>query len=212
MSKDYIGYGLASSYFFTPRLQAKASYEHAYRLPDPEELWGDGLFTARNASLRPEKSDNFNLGGLYAFDLAKEHHFQTELGLLYRRSEDFIRFEQARNQPTNRRYINVGNVDTKGIEAEIQYNWRGILSATVNGSYQNIIDRTEFIYTSNLSGSTVSPNLNYGYKIPNTPYLFGNADVGVRLKPAFDSDGTTVSIMWQNITWHRNRSASITTI
>lgn len=176
------GYGAAGSYFLIPELLIKASYEHAYRLPDPEEMLGDGLFTARNPNLRPEKSDNINLGAIYKLALYTDHHFQIESNLIYRKSEDYIRLEQARNQPTDRKFINVGNVDTKGIEGEIKYGWKNFLHTSVNVSYQNIIDKTEFIYSSNLSGNATTPNLNYGYKIPNTPYLFGNFDLGVNLK------------------------------
>ncbi len=181
-SQNNLGYGVAGTYFFLPSLQAKASYEHTYRLPEPTELLGDGLFTIRNEKLKPEKSDNINLGGLYAFTVHKNHNVQAEANFIYRNSKDYIRLEQARNQPTGRKFINVGDVKTTGIEGEIRYNWKNLLYSSINLSYQNIIDKTEFIYTETLSGNLVTPNLNYGYKVPNIPYLFGNFDVGLRLQ------------------------------
>ena len=180
--QDNFGYGIAGTYFVGPAFQLKASYEHTYRLPEPAEFLGDGLFTIRNETLRPERSDNINFGALYGFSLGQAHHFQTEANLIYRNSKDFIRLEQARNQPTGRRFVNVGDVQTSGVEGEIRYDWRNLIFSRVNFSYQRIIDKTEFIYSSNLSGSSKTKNLNYGYKIPNIPYLFGNFDMGLRLQ------------------------------
>lgn len=177
-----LGYGIAGTYFFLPHLQMKASYEHTYRLPEPTELLGDGLFTTRNETLRPEKSNNINVGALYGFTLNTDHNFQTEVNGIYRYSEDYIRQEQARNRPTGRKFINVGDVKTTGIEGEIKYNWKNLIYSSVNVSYQNIIDKTEFISSENLSGIIQDRNLNYGYKIPNIPYFFGNFDLGVRLQ------------------------------
>ncbi|MGO1672284.1 MAG: TonB-dependent receptor [Sphingobacterium sp.] len=180
--RNNFGYGIAGTYFVGPGLQLKASYEHTYRLPEPAEFLGDGLFTIRNETLRPERSDNMNFGALYGFSLGQTHHFQTEANVIYRNSKDFIRLEQARNQPTGRRFVNVGDVQTSGVESEIRYDWRNLIFSRVNFSYQRIIDKTEFIYSSNLSGSSKTKNLNYGYKIPNIPYLFGNFDMGLRLQ------------------------------
>ena len=58
------GYGAAGTYFILKNLQAKLSYEKAYRLPSTDELFGDEDLEAGRANLRPEKSDNvnFNLG------------------------------------------------------------------------------------------------------------------------------------------------------
>ena len=44
VNKEDFGYGIASSYFLLPTLQLKASYEHTYRLPKPDEIFGDGQF------------------------------------------------------------------------------------------------------------------------------------------------------------------------
>ncbi|PRD46788.1 TonB-dependent receptor [Sphingobacterium haloxyli] len=195
-SQDNIGYGLAATYFLLPRMQVKASYEHAYRLPEPLELLGDGLFTIRNETLTPEKSDNINIGGLYAFTVNQTHNFQTEANFIYRNSTDYIRLEQGRNQPTGRKFINVGDVRTTGVEGEIRYNWKNRLYSSVNLSYQNIIDKTEFTSGGNLSGETTQPNLNYGYKVPNIPYLFGNFDLGLQL-PKVGGKGGAANIQYR---------------
>jgi outer membrane cobalamin receptor len=172
------GYGAAAAYFILPQLQAKASYEHTYRLPEAIEALGDGLFTLRNPDLKPEKSDNINLGARYTFNLNNDHRFNVEANYIFRNSHDFIRLDQSQNQPVGRQYINVGDVKTNGVEGEIKYWWKNSLHAAVNVTYQNIIDKQATYQTTNFQGTKTVINYNYGYRIPNTPYLFGNADIG----------------------------------
>ena len=181
-----IGYGAAAAYFILPNLQAKASYEHTYRLPEAVELLGDGLYTRRNSALKPESSDNMNLGALYSFNLNADHRFNLEANYLFRNAQDYIRLDQAQTQPIDRQYVNIGDVKTNGVEGELRYSWKNKFQAGINVTYQQIIDKEKFLSSTNLTGTTTSPNLGYGYRIPNMPYLFGNADVGY----TFDNVGT----------------------
>lgn len=105
-------------------VQLKASYEHAYRLPTSNEMFGsaDGLEVGQ-ANLRPEKSDNFNLGVRYTF---KERFF-------------------------------VGG----------------------NFSYVDMRNMSRYKAGSQ-SESTV-----YKDRMPNQPYLYGNAEAGVSLRDVF---------------------------
>ena len=177
-STSKLGYGVAAAYFILPKLQAKASYEHTYRMPEAVELLGDGLYTRRNSALKPESSNNINLGALYSFNLQDDHQFGLEANYIFRNAEDYIRLDQAQAQPVDRQYINIGDVRTNGVEGEIRYNWKNRFQASVNLTYQNILDKEKFLTSTNLTGTTISPNLGYGYRIPNMPYLFGNADLG----------------------------------
>lgn len=58
---DSWGYGAAGTYFILSGLQAKLSYEKAYRLPTIEEMFGDEDLESGDIGIRPEKSDNINL-------------------------------------------------------------------------------------------------------------------------------------------------------
>ncbi len=49
-----IGYGAAGTYFILPGLQAKLSYEKAYRLPTIEEMFGDEDLEMGDISIKPE--------------------------------------------------------------------------------------------------------------------------------------------------------------
>jgi outer membrane receptor protein involved in Fe transport len=172
-----VGYGAAAAYFILPELQAKASFEHTYRLPEAIELLGDGLYVRRNSALKPEQSNNLNLGAIYSLRLNDAHRFGIEASYIYRNAQDYIRLDQAQTQPVDRQYVNIGDVITNGIEGEIRYSWMNRFQAKVNMTYQNIIDKQEFLVSENLTGTRIDPNLNYGYKVPNMPYLFGNADL-----------------------------------
>lgn len=59
------GYGAAGTYFILPELQAKLSYEKAYRLPTIEEMFGDEDLESGEVNIRPENSDNVNLNISY---------------------------------------------------------------------------------------------------------------------------------------------------
>ena len=67
------GYGAAGTYFIIDGLQAKLSYEKAYRLPTTDELFGDEDLEAGQASLRPEKSDNVNFNLSYEKQIGKHN-------------------------------------------------------------------------------------------------------------------------------------------
>ena len=43
-------------------LAVKGSYQHAVRLPTPDELFGDGIRVSAATNLKPEEADNFNIG------------------------------------------------------------------------------------------------------------------------------------------------------
>lgn len=177
-STSNFGYGSAAAYFVLPQLQMKASYEHTYRLPEAVELLGDALYIRRNSALKPESSDNINVGALYSFELDQDHRFGLEANYLFRNSKDYIRIDQRQSQPVDRQYINIGDVATHGVEGELRYSWKNTFRASINATYQNIVDKEEFLTSTNLTGTVTSPNLGYGYRIPNIPYLFGNADLG----------------------------------
>jgi len=179
-NKQYVGYGMASAYYLLPRLQVKASYERAYRLPEASEFLGDGLYYLANSAIKPERSHNFNLGALFSQPLPDESRLDVEGNFIYRKAEDYIRVDQARLAPVGNRYINVGKVTTTGGEAEVRYTWKNRIFASVNATYQNITDKTEFNSNTNLGGTVVTRNLGYGYKVPNIPYFFGNVNLGTK--------------------------------
>jgi outer membrane receptor protein involved in Fe transport len=167
------GYGAAATYFLLPRLQLKASYEKSYRLPENDELFGDVINLASNTSLRPESSNNLNFGVNYTKSIHKVHHFYVDGNLIYRSAQDFIRPTlSTTNGLAVQRMVNLRSVTNSGIDAEIRYSYKRLLSAGVNMTYQNIRNNTKYE-----GSATVSPV--YKDRIPNMPYLFGNANASL---------------------------------
>lgn len=183
-----VGYGAAAAYFVLTGLQAKASFEHTYRLPEATELLGDGLYVRRNSALKPESSNNLNLGALYTLPLQGDHKIGIEGNFIYRKSHDFIRLDQGQSQPIDRQYINVGDVQTTGVEGEVKYAWKEKLFVSANVTYQNIIDKQKTITSTNFTGTNTSANFYYNSRLPNMPFLFGNADIGTVFKQVGAAD------------------------
>ena len=63
-SNDYTDFSYDESIMFriVKPFAVKGSYQHAVRLPTPEELFGDGVRVSAATSLKPEEADNFNVG------------------------------------------------------------------------------------------------------------------------------------------------------
>lgn len=169
-----IGYGFASTYFINNHLQLKASYEKSYRLPETEELYGDLVNLEGNVDLDPETSHNFNLGFNYHTSIREAHQFSFNGNFLYRNARDFIRARLNTNQAMQV-MDNLFNVTNAGVDGEIRYSYRKLLTAGVNMTYQNLRNNTQY------EDGQVKESIVYGDRIPNMPYLFGNADLSVFL-------------------------------
>lgn len=167
-----LGYGAATTYFLLPALQLKTSFERSYRLPEPEELFGDVVNLDGNLNLKPETSDNFNFGVNYQTHIREAHRFSFDANFLYRNAKDFIRpgFANNHGKQTNFNQAAVTNV---GVDAEVRYSFLQLFTAGFNVTYQNLRNNTEY----ELEQKNRSPL--YRDRIPNLPYLFGNADASL---------------------------------
>ncbi|MEX2594194.1 MAG: TonB-dependent receptor [Anditalea sp.] len=179
--KEDIGYGLATSYFLLPKLQLKASYEHAYRMPWATEIFGDGLFIQPNPDLGPEQSDNVNVGAAYRFMFNTDHQFTLESNFIYRDSKDLI-YQVVKVSSPETYYDNLSETHTFGVEGNIQYLWRETLHLGGNITFQNITDQADFVYNESYTNTGYQRNYQKGYRLPNTPYFFGNANAGLTFK------------------------------
>ncbi|SDM76584.1 Outer membrane receptor proteins, mostly Fe transport [Catalinimonas alkaloidigena] len=164
-----VGYGMASTYFIAPRLQVKASYEKSFRLPESEELYGDLVNLQGNIDLKPETSHNFNVGATYETSLRQVHQVSVSGNLLYRDARDFIRARLNHNQ-TMQVMDNLMDVTNAGVDGEVRYSYRKLLTAGLNLTYQNLRNNTRY------EGGQTIESVVYRDRIPNMPYLFGNAD------------------------------------
>ncbi|WPP49741.1 TonB-dependent receptor [Catalinimonas niigatensis] len=181
------GYGAASTFFINNHLQLKASYEKSYRLPETEELYGDLVNLQGNIALDPETSNNFNLGASFQTSINKAHQFSFSSNILYRDAEDFIRARLNNNQ-TMQVMDNLFNVTNAGVDGEIRYSYRRLLTAGVNMTYQNLRNNTKY------EDGQSTESIVYRDRIPNMPYLFGNTDLSFFLRDLWKAgDALTLS-------------------
>ena len=176
--KQRYGYGAAATYYILPSLQAKVSFERAYRMPEAVEMFGDGLVQKANPDLKPESSNNLNAGFLFDHTLG-DHRLQAEVNYIYRDTKDFILKGVSMSSNPTTSYDNLGKVQTRGVEASLGYAYKEVLHVNGNLTYQDIKDRMKYETSENtFVGDGISENITYGQRLPNIPYLFmnGHAD------------------------------------
>ncbi len=172
------GYGFAGTWKIMQGLQVKTSYENTYRLPDGREIFGNGLNIISNPLLAPEHSNNYNLG-VFFHTLKNKNNFNIEANYFYRNASNLIRLAAA---GAKGEYVNLSRANIQGIETEFTYK-REVFTFTLNGTYQNLVNRTKF----NENGT---PNHTYLDRLPNIPYLFGNVVAGYTFHDFLNANGT----------------------
>jgi len=144
----------------------KASYQRAIRLPNSQELFGDGIITFPAAGLRPEKSHNFNLGLLIDENgILGLSRLQFEVNGFYMQVSDMIKLIK---QHMAAGYVNAEKVHIKGIETELKLDISPTVYAYGNLTYQDVRDVLDYL------PGTQAPNPTQGLRLPNIPYLFAN--------------------------------------
>lgn len=144
----------------------KTSYQRAIRLPNSQELFGDGIITFPAAELRPEKSHNFNLGFLIdKNDVLGLSRLQFEVNGFYMQVSDMIKLMK---QHMAAGYVNAEKVHIRGIETELKLDISPTVYAYGNLTYQDVRDVLDYL------PGTQAPNPTKGLRLPNIPYLFAN--------------------------------------
>lgn len=171
------GYGAAGTYYLSRDLQAKLSYEKAYRLPTIEEMFGDEDLESGSTTIRPENSDNVNLNLSYSRTFGK-HAIYLEGGFVYRDTKDYIQrnVQDLSGGKEAATYTNYGKVRTVGGNFSVRYGFSHWLSVGGNFTQMNVRDNEEFQIGS--TGNEVK-NLAYGERMPNVPYQFADMDVNL---------------------------------
>ena len=171
-SVSSVGYGAAGTYFILPGLQAKLSYEKAYRLPTIEEMFGNEDLEMGDIGIKPEKSDNVNLNVSYNKTLGK-HGLYVEGGLIYRNTNDYIQrnITDLSGGKQAASYINYGKVLTKGYNLSARYSFSNWLSVGGNYTQMNVRDNQKTAI------GTGAENIAYKERMPNLPYRFADSDI-----------------------------------
>ena len=196
-SVSAMGYGAAGTYFILKSLQAKLSYEKAYRLPTNEEMFGDEDLETGDISLKPENSDNVNLNLSYNETFGK-HSVYVEGGLIYRNTKDYIQrnISDLSGGKYGATYVNHGRVETKGYNISVRYGFANWVSVGGNFTQMNVRDNVKTV-----TSGTNQESLTYGARMPNIPYQFANSDVTFYWRNLWKK-GNTLSVTYDNLYMH----------
>ena len=205
-TQNYLGYGAGSRYLILEELAVKGSYEHSVRLPIAREMLGNGSTIYANVALKPEISDNFNLGLFGTFDLGGGHSLSYEANGFVRLVDNYIRATIMETE-SMMQYVNVSAVHIKGVDGEIRYDWAGKLHIAANASYDDSRDMRKYTQSGDVS-------VTYRNRTPNRPWAYANAEAsytfsnvilrGSRLRLTADYQW----VHWFYLTWEAFGSAS----
>ncbi len=187
--KQTWGYGFALSYTPLPNLHILSSAERAVRLPNENELFGgaDENIVA-NPLLRPEISDNLNLGLRYQFYPNDLHRFSFGVtgfirdtkDKIVRKAEDRLVNEAVQTMP----FENLGLAQSLGFEGEFTYDYNRKLQVLFNFSKFNALFKQEFDPVSGLKMER------YNKQLPNEPFFTANASVQYSINHVFQHGAT----------------------
>jgi len=163
-SVNYFGFGDGFRFKFNEQFSTRLTYEYATRLPQTDELFGDGQFIQGNINLKPERSHNVNFE---LFFKSKENYERSswlvQTNFFLRKIDNQILFVPSLDR--NNTYQNVFAATSKGIE--VAGNWTSKndkLSFRANSTYQHFYnDSNEGIFAAYK-----------GDRVPNQPYFFAN--------------------------------------
>ncbi|MFT7185937.1 MAG: outer membrane receptor protein involved in Fe transport [Pseudohongiellaceae bacterium] len=162
------GYGFSLHYQLSEANRIRTSFEKAYRLPEPDEILGSGQLIRANPNLTAELSDNLNIGFISEYKISSLF-MKSEINGFYRDASDFISYDL--DQGIKGIYKNTNSVEVKGVEAAFSFDWNQRFDLQINGTYQDIIDKTKVL----VNGDS---NSQYGERLPNKPYLYANLRTG----------------------------------
>lgn len=170
-TKMYWGGGFAGTWFVNGASQIRMSYEHALRLPTSRELFGDGDgIEEGDNNLKPESSDNYNLGATFRPVDNGTHSLSIDATGSLRMVKDYIRRTINESKGTASS-SNHGKVRSWGIDAGLRYAYRDLFFVGGNLTYIDMRNMERSV-----AGTT------YKDRMPNEPWLYGNAEAGVTLR------------------------------
>jgi outer membrane receptor protein involved in Fe transport len=176
-TKTSMGYGFAVSYAITSRWMTIASAERAVRMPSDGEIFGGPAenITA-NPLLKPEVSDNINLGLKWrVFESDTRHHWQAGVSGFLRNTHDQImqRTDDRLNEATQTSpFVNLGRTQAIGFEVEGSYHYGSQFYLQFNASKFNALFK-------------MPETVHYNKQVPNQPYFTFNTSAQYQCNDVF---------------------------
>ena len=138
-SNDYTDFSYDENLMFkiAKPLSVKASYQHAVRLPSPEELFGDGLRVSAAIKLKPEETDNFNFGisvDLQELPLVTRLRFDGDVFYSYYKNR--IHYMNSAQMSTP--YFNMNPIRSWGYEGDVKLDVNEWILLGTNWTFQDL--------------------------------------------------------------------------
>ena len=169
----FYGYGFAGSYLISPKLIFTLSAEKAIRLPSENEIFGNpGENQTSNSALKPEESDNLNVGLRFGPYLINQHKFSFGGSGFWRNSKGKIvrEFSNRLNEALQTTpSVNLGTAQSIGYEASFEYSHNKRLFIGMNMSKFNSLFKDKY----DKNGEILD---NYNKQYPNEPYFIINGN------------------------------------
>ncbi|SEK78704.1 TonB-dependent receptor [Parapedobacter koreensis] len=197
----YYSAGVALRYRLSDDIGLKASAERGYNLPEMIGLYGDGQNHIPNYGLKPERSDNVNIGVFYNRFLGS-HFLNIDGSMFYRDSKDYIGTRNAGGDYFQS--FNMPGVRLRGINVEAHYGYKTKFDLAVNGSYESARDNWKYVDEEH---GIVS--ITYGDQLPNRPWFYGGATANIgwdQVKRKDDRLQLTYNYQythWYYLTWSK---------
>ena len=186
-SKNTPGFGIAASYRLLPNLLISAAVERSVRLPEPDEILGDGLIILPDTSLKPERSLNFNLGATIDILNSRFNSLNLYCNFFYRDVRDQIKKVKASSEGMLI-YDNFTHVTMTGFDGRLQYRYKQF-SLTQSVSVLEPIIRSD-VNSSGLKMVAKNP------KLPNTPFFQANSELRISGVP-YNNKNITSNLYWR---------------
>lgn len=181
----FFGYGLAASYFVTPEIMVTASAEKAIRLPSEDEIFGrPGENILGNSNLKPEQSNNLNLGLQFGPYAINAHKISIATSGFIRDAKDKIvrtSGNRVNDAIQTLPFENLGSTQSIGYEASFNYSFKDRLFLSMNMSKFNSLFKMQF----DANGGQLS---NYNKQIPNEPFFTVNGNLQYNFKELIQKD------------------------
>ena len=169
-NKEHNGYGFALSYAPFSNLTLLTSAEKAIRLPNETEVFGnDGDNVVANSSIKPEQSNNYNLGFRLGTLTFRKHNFSVSTNFFTRNIKDRIGLPIETSLNINDElilYVNQGSGTSKGVDAQLDYSYNNNLGFNFNISRFDLTieNRGVQIDVPNTPFFTMNGSLRYSFK------------------------------------------------
>ena len=162
------GFGEGIRVVLSDSLYVKASYEFATRLPRADEIFGDGVLIHANLELRPEISDNANLGARFELERSAAGDVTLDVNAFLR---DTKRQIVLLGNERNFAYQNVYRARSLGLEGSFEWiTWWRPLAFDGSATWLDHRNRSDQGTFEDFEGD----------RIPNRPWL--NASFGARVR------------------------------